>query len=286
MEKSIYDCAVVGTGIAGVSAALTLHARNKHFIWFGSKLLSEKIAKAERIFNYPGCSAVSGAELQSALVAQIRDACISVTEGRVTGIYPAGEKFSVLAETEAFEAKTVILATGMASGKPVAGERELLGRGVSYCATCDGALYRGKKIAVVCENKFFEPEVEFLASIASRVYLFAPYQTGIRASNVEVFNTLPTKVVGEQRVQSVQYAGGELAIDGLFVLKSSLAPDILVQGIAVESGHISVNRACETSVKGLFAAGDCTGRPYQYAKAAGEGNVAAHSAIEYLNKLK
>ena len=108
-----------------------------------------------------------------------------------------------------------------------------------------------------------------------------------KSQNEEASTEMPEKIEGGFKVNSLTLKGGKtLAIDGIFLLKDSVSPSALVGGLQAENGHIVVNRACETNLGGLFAAGDCTGRPYQYAKAVGEGNVAAHSASEYITERK
>ena len=281
----MYDCAIIGSGAAGISAALTLKSLGRNFIWFGRKNLSAKIRKAEKIRNYPGLSAVSGLEMQSAFLRQINDMGVGITEKTVTGVYATDDGFTILCNDETFEARAVILATGVEAVKPISGENEFLGRGVSYCAVCDGFLYRGKKIAAVCTSKESEHEIEYLASLAEKVYVFATYKSvEIKAGNIEIFTAIPTEICGNERAEKLIYTGGEVMVDGVFMLRESIAPSALVHGLEVIDGHVVCDRACATNIKGCFAAGDCTGRPYQYAKAAGEGNVAAHSVNAYLTK--
>lgn len=284
----MYDCAVIGTGAAGVSAALTLKALNKNFIWFGSLQLSVKIGSAEKIRNYPGLPFVSGSEMTSCFLRQIGEMGIDITPKRVTGVFPAGESYGVLCDGDIVEAKTVIIATGVEAVKPVKGEIDFLGKGVSYCATCDGFLYKNKTIAVVCTTKQLEHEIEYLASLAEKVYVFAVYKNAqFAAENIVLCDGMPSAIEGDGRVEKIVLSDGkQLAADGVFMLKSAILPSALLKGLEVEDGHIKVNRACETNLKGCFAAGDCTGRPYQYAKAVGEGNVAAHSVNAYLASLK
>ncbi len=281
----MYDTAIIGTGPAGISAALTLAALNKEIIWFGTALLSEKIRKAERIRNYPGLAAVTGGEMAAAFSSQIREMGISITEKTVTGVYHMGESYSILCDQEVFEAKTVILATGVEPVKPILGELEFLGRGVSYCATCDGFLYRGKRIAVVCTNKEFEHEIEFLADIAGEVTLIPLYRNPeVERENVRLIKTMPRAVEGQRKVGHLVLPEETLEVDGVFFLKSAISPAALVSGLETREGHVVTERDCATNLPGLFAAGDCTGRPYQYAKAVGEGNIAAHSAVGFLSR--
>lgn len=284
LEKTTrFDCAIIGTGPAGLSAALTLKALNKSFLWFGSAQLSQKIRKAEKISNYPGLSNVSGAEMAANFARQVQDMGIEVTEKTVTGVYSMGQYYGILCNQEMFEATTVILATGVESVKTIPGELELLGAGVSYCATCDGMLYRGKKIAVICTSAEYEHEVSYLAGLAEKVYFTPLYRDAAPVGgNIEFICQMPRAVLGTGRVEALEFDDRVLPLDGVFFLKSAVSPSALVMGLETENGHVVVDRSGATNLPGCFAAGDCTGRPYQYVKAAGEGNVAAHSVVQYL----
>ena len=285
------DCIIVGSGVAGISAALTLQANGKEFLLFGAKILSEKIEKAEKIHNYPGLSDISGKEFVAVLQKQLAEAKIEVKAEKVAGVYALKDKFAVLTQDgKQYEGRAVILATGVESIRQIDGEEEFVGRGVSYCATCDGFLYKGKTIAVLCTTKRMEHEIGYLADFAEKVYLIPMYKNvEIERDNVIVIRKMPKKIEGEKRVNRLIFptplAGDlprEIEIDGFFALRESVSPAVLVGGLAMENGHVAVDRNMATNLSGCFAAGDCTGRPYQYAKAVGEGNVAAHSVSEYL----
>lgn len=285
------DCIIVGSGPAGISAALTLQANGKSFMIFGSPDLSEKISKAELIHNYPGLSNVTGEGFATALKMQLTEANIEVKNEKVAGVYALKEKFSILTqENNAYESKTVILACGVESIKPIDGEETFLGRGVSYCATCDGFLYKGKTIAVVCTTKRLEHEICYLADLAEKVYLIALYKdVAPMPNNVMVLKKMPKQITGARRVEKLVFAAppaenlpAELPVDGVFALRECIAPTVLVGGLEAENGHVKIDKNTATNLKGCFAAGDCTGRPYQYAKAVGEGNVAAHAVVEFL----
>ncbi len=282
----MYDVAIIGSGPAGISAALTLKQLNRDFIWFGSRDLSNKILKAEKINNYPGLSMISGKDMHQAFLNQIDAMDIKIEEKTVTGVYDLSSHYGILCNQEMYEAKTIILATGVETLKPIKGELEYLGQGVSYCATCDGMLYKGKKIAVVSTLKEFEHEIEFLASLANEV-LFIPLYKGdeVNLHNVEKIQKMPLEIAENDNKKLLRFKDFEIEVDGIFMLKASISPSALVPGILVNDGHIVVDRECRTNLKGCFACGDCTGRPYQYAKAVGEGNVCAHSVVQYLNKL-
>lgn len=283
----LYDIAIIGGGPAGVSAAINAKLLNKEYIWLSASAVSKKVKSAELIKNYPGLPDVTGAELGWTLLNHAQSMGIEMYEEVVTGVYETGGKFTLLAGNKDFEAKTVILCLGVQTQKPVDGEENFLGRGVSYCATCDGFMYKDKTIAVYCADKHFEGEVEFLCSVAKKVYVMPMYRDcGIKADNAEIVLKQPLKISGGMRAEAVEFKDGKIAVDGVFVLRNSIAPQTLVHGLKCDGGHIMVDRAMRTNINGIFAAGDCTGRPYQYAKAVGEGNVAAHSAVEYLSNLK
>lgn len=281
----LYDAAIVGTGPAGVSAALNLKIHEKNFVWIGSRNLSDKITKAECISNYPGFINVSGEELNKAFRAQVDAMGIEIIERIVNSIMPLGDHYALMAGSDFYEAKTVILTTGIANTGTLPGESDFVGKGVSYCATCDGTLYRGKTIAVICNNVRFEHEVEYLANLAAKVYYFPMYKDiAVNADNIEIMTEKAAEVLGEKRVSAVKLRNGEaIAVDGVFCLRDSVSLSTLLPKLAAENNHIAVDRTMATNIAGVYAAGDCTGRPYQYTKAVGEGNIAAHSVIEYLS---
>lgn len=283
MNNDRVDIAIIGNGPAGVSAAINAKIRNKTFILFGSKNGSVSVGKSASIKNYPGFLDISGADFNKKLDEQLKNLGIETVNERITGIYDMGDYFALLADKKQFQANAVILTTGAEVVKALPGEREFLGRGVSYCATCDGNLYKGKDIAVVCDSVEDEHEVVYLSEIAKNVYYFPMFRSTLKADNITVLKDRPVSIEGQQSVEKLVLKNGDkVNVDGVFFLKQSVSADVLLNGIEMEDGHIMVDRSMATSVKGCFAAGDCTGKPYQIAKAVGEGNVACHSAIEFL----
>lgn len=280
----MYDTIIIGTGPAGFSAAMNLKIYNKSFLWFGSRAMSDKVSKAEKIRNYPGLPEITGQDLQQHFLHHMDTMDIEISEKMVTMIMKNGDSYMVLADNELYEAQTVLFATGVMTAKTLEGEEEFLGKGISYCATCDGALYKGKEIAVICNDARFEHEVEYLSELAAHITYFPQYRDcGFHAANVTISGERPVSVEGENRAERlVLKSGQEIPVDGIFIIRNAIAPDTLLKELKTEGGHIVVNRNMETNLEGCFAAGDCTGRPYQYTKAVGEGNVAAHSIIKYL----
>ena len=283
MER--YDIAIIGTGPAGVSAALTAKNRNKSILLLGSRQMSEKVAKAHEIRNYPGLPFVKGEDLAAAFRNQLEQMEIPMTEQRIGAVYAMGDYFALQAGEEMLEARTVILATGVVMAKTLPGEEEYLGRGVSYCATCDAPLYRGRTAAVIGYSPREEAEATFLTGVCSKVMYFPMYkdETDLPES-VEVIRETPEEILKRETGLAVKTATGEYAADGVFVLREAVAPSQLVPGLETDGAHVKVNRRMETNLPGLFACGDLTGTPYQYVKAAGEGNVAAISAAAYIDK--
>lgn len=281
------DIAIIGSGPAGVSAAITAKLRGKSLLLFGSKDLSDKIGKAHTIQNYPGLPGVTGEGLRTALQNHLAAMDIPVTEARVNAVYAMGDYFAVQTAETTYEAATVILATGVVQGKPLPGEEEFLGRGVSYCATCDAPLYRGKAVAVVGTSPAAEPEAAYMAEVAASVLYLPLYEgTPDLPATVQVIREKPTAVTGETTVTALRTDGGEYPVDGVFLLRDAMAPSQLVPGLEANGGHVAVNARMQTNLPGCFACGDAVGLPYQYIKAAGEGNVAALSAVEYLAAQK
>ncbi|MCH5148183.1 MAG: NAD(P)/FAD-dependent oxidoreductase [Clostridiales bacterium] len=282
----MYDIAIIGSGPAGISAAINAKILDQNFIWFASLNVSKKVGQAALVKNYLGLPDISGEQLSKAFLDHAESLGIKPVDKVVNGVYSGGNCFTLLCGTEDFTAKTVILCLGVDTAE-IEGEEGLVGRGISYCATCDGFMYRGKNIAILCTDKRFEHEIEFLCSVANKAYVLPLYKGHeIKSDNAEILVKSPIRLEGEKRLEKIVFKDGYLEVDGLFILRSSVSPSILLHGLEIKEGHIVVDRAMRTNINGVFAAGDCTGRPYQYMKAAGEGNVALHSAVEYLAQLK
>ena len=283
------DLIIIGSGPAGLSAALTAKKRNLSFVWFGNKNLSQKVLSASRITNYPGLIDISGEEMVDVFKKQIEHEKLEIIDKKVNNIARVSDKYMVSAGSDVYEGKTIILAIGVDNKKSIEGEEGFVGKGVSYCATCDGMFYRGKDIAVLCTNKEYEEEVEFLAGLVNKLYLFVTYDTDIKLENADVIKEKPAKIMGDTKVFGISYNESDgveksIDIDGIFILRDVIKPNTLLKSLAMDGNNIAVNRKQETNLPGVFAAGDCTGRPYQYTKAVGEGNVCIQSVVEYLAK--
>ena len=261
-----YDLLVVGGGPAGLTAAIHARARDKSVLVISNKPTASPLCKAPPMANYPGLPGVTGLELVERLLAQARDMGAEFKTGRALSVMPMGSSVMVSVENDAVEGRAVILALGVSRAAPLRGEAELLGRGVSYCATCDGMFYRNKSVVCAGDAPNVAEEVEVLRSIGCQV-------TEARLPGMEI--------LGTDRVSGVRTAAGEeIPCDGVFLLRSSIAPARLAPGLELEDGYIKADGRMSTGLPGVFAAGDCTGQPLQLAKAVGQGQAAAHFAIE------
>ena len=284
-ENTNYDIAIIGCGPAGLSAALNAKIRRKNFIIFGGEFCTPKLHSSPQVDNYLGFPKIKGEDLRQNFLQHVKEMEISITSTRVNAVYPQTEGFEIVAGEQNYTAKSVIIATGVTVTKLIPGEKEYLGRGVGYCATCDGPLYSGKTVALIGYIKEAEKEVNYLAEICQKVFYLPLFeeQAGSFKSNVEIVKDQPVQINGQQTVTELQTEGGKLAVNGVFIYRQTILPDQLVPGLEIEGSAIQVNRGLETSIKGIYAAGDCTGNPYQLAKAVGEGAVAALNAVEYID---
>jgi thioredoxin reductase (NADPH) len=281
-----YDIAIVGSGPAGLSAALNAKIRKKKFMIFGNKDFSSKLTNAHEINNYLGFYRKSGKELQEEFNNHLKEMDITITEEKINNIYAMGEYFALMVNEKMYEATSIILATGVQFGKLFDGEERLLGKGVGYCATCDAPLYKDKVVTIISYNKHEEKEANFIASIASKVYYVPMYKETVDVdSSIEVVGDIPVSIEGENKVSKLKLKNSEINTDGIFILRDSISPGQLVPGLKIVDNHIEVDRLMNTSIKGCFAAGDVVGKPYQYIKAAGEGNIAALSAVNYVDSI-
>ncbi|WP_404988334.1 NAD(P)/FAD-dependent oxidoreductase [Clostridium culturomicium] len=282
-----YDIAIVGSGPAGLSAALNAKIRKKSFIIFGNDDLSGKLVKAHEINNYLGFYGMSGKAIKEEFEKHIKAMDIRITNERVNNIYAMGSYYALMVNDKMYEATSVILATGIQYGKLFPGEERLLGKGVGYCATCDAPLYKDKVVTIIADSKNEEEEANFISTIASKVYYIPTYKDEVEVdSAIEVVKDTPVEIVGEDKVEKLVLKNREIETDGLFILRDSISPGQLVPGLKIQDNHVEVDRSMKTNLKGCFAAGDIVGKPYQYIKSAGEGNIAALSAVSYVDALK
>ena len=251
------------------------------------------LARAESIENFYGRAPMSRPELHEAGVAQALSLGVELVEGEVVSIGYDGESFTVkTAQGGELAARAVVLATGITRRAPkLAGLAELEGRGVSYCAVCDGFFYRGKRVCVLGSGDYAAHEAAELLPLAATVTILTNGETpDFDAPEGVLTDERPLAALeGEGRLERVRFEdGGELEADGLFIALGTAGSAALARtlGAVVEGDNISVDADMATTLPGLFAAGDCTGGLLQVAKAASDGAIAGTAAVRYLRAVK
>lgn len=248
-----YDIAIIGSGPAGISAALNIKIRNKKFILFGSSNLSSKLERAPKVNNYLGFYNVSGEELKKRFHEHMKQMDIQITEERIDSIYSMGECFLLAVNDKYYEAKTIILATGIDFNKEIEGEEEFLGHGVGYCATCDAPLYKGRTVSIISYHKDGEKDANYVQEIAEKVYYIPMYKGKYKLKEgIEVVIDRPTKIEGTEVVKKLTMQNRVIFTDGVFLLRESLSPKQLVPGLEIENNHIIANRKMETNIPGVL----------------------------------
>ena len=277
------DILVLGGGPAGLSAAIAARSRGKTALVLTNPPQDSPLARAERIDNYAGLPGLTGSGLLRAMEEHAAAMGAQLVQGRANALMAWNGVFSVTAGAQVLEGSALVLAPGVVRAAKLPGEEALLGRGVSYCATCDGMLYRGRRVMVVGRTKDAPEEAAFLSRIGCQVTYVAQEEPQGLPPEIPVLRGRRLELRGESAVTALVVDGEEHPCDGVFILRQAVAPTDLLPGLAAEDGAIRVDRRMATSLEGVFAAGDCTGRPYQVAKAVGEGLVAGESAAEYLD---
>lgn len=280
------DITIIGKGPAGWSCAMTARMRGLSATVVAPLNDTGLLRAAERIDNYPGLPRVSGNDMLDCFREQALALGAKELVGLVRQITPRPEGFMLLVENDVIESKTVVLAMGAARPVLLPGEEELVGRGVSYCATCDGMFYKGKRVAVLSTSSQGVEETDFLVKLADMLdyYSLKPHNTDRLSKSANVIREKPLRLArGESGIELVTDAQAHI-YDGVFIFRAAMPLNMLIAELKTEGSYIPVDRDMKTNVAGVFAAGDCTGKPLQVAKAVGEGNIAAISAAEYIAK--
>ena len=278
-----YDIIVLGSGPAGLSAAVTARGRNKSVLVIGNRWQDSPLARAERVDNYLGMPGMTGMEMLEAFQRHAQEMGVEMVTGKVLSIME-WEGFTLTVGSQLYQGSALISAPGVVRQAKFPGEETYLGRGVSYCATCDGMLYRNKPVAVVGRSKDAPHEAAYLKSIGCQVVYVAPKRPDQLEEDIPFIQAAKLAVKGEQTVTALEADGADIPVNGVFILREAVAPGDLLPGLTLEKGAIQVDRSMATSVPGVFAAGDATGAPLQVSKAVGEGLIAALSACEYLDR--
>lgn len=277
------DIAIVGGGPAGISAAVNARRRNKSVLVISKENYSSKLVQAHLIENYPGISKISGRELAVKFKEHAESLGTGFIKDEIQSIYPEDNQYNLIGRENMIQAKTVILAVGVALGAEIAGEATWVGKGVSYCATCDGMFFKNKVVAMIGYIPEAEHELQFLADICAKVYYLPQYKgVGELDARVIMVNDKPVAIRGDDKVETLELSHGELQLDGIFIERSAVPATQLLADLRTDQGLIVCDASQATNLPGVFAAGDCTGKPWQISRAVGQGQLAALSAVNYL----
>ena len=305
----MYDVVIVGAGIAGLTAAIYATRAGKSVLVLEGKIYGGQIINTFQIENWPGDYGVSGVDLMQKIYKQATELGAEVEYEEVVAIEKTETEFLVKTEDEEYAAGVVILAVGSEDKKlGLDSEEKFAGRGVSYCATCDGAFYKDKKVAVIGGGNTALYDALYLADIASKVYLvhrrneFRGDEVLVeklkRKENVEfVLGYVPEQILGDGKVTGVKLVPSgkvdsatserTLDVDGIFVaIGKKPATEKYAELVKLdENGYIVASEDCRTSCDGVYVAGDCRTKDIrQLVTAAADGAVAADAAVNYLSK--
>lgn len=300
------DIIIVGAGTAGLSSAIYAVRSGKTALVFEGKNYGGQIINTPEIENYPGIKNISGFEFATNLYEQAKSLGAKIQFEKVTNIVDNGNTKTVITTEKSYECKAVIVATG-AINRPLGleNESELIGMGISYCATCDGAFFRGKNVAVVGGGNTALEDASFLSNYCENVYLihrrfeFRGEETLVKSlqekANVHfVLNSKVIELKAKFNLSSIMILNvetqkqEELFVEGLFVAIGQMPENGNFSKLINldDNGYIVANETCKTNVKGVFTAGDCrTKKVRQLATAAADGAIAGIMACEYLQNL-
>ena len=297
----IYDVVIVGAGPAGITAGIYAKRARLETVVIEKLGVGGQIVLSDSVENYPGFPEISGYDLMQKFEEQARAFDLEIEDGEVIAIRDEGEYKKVLTDDHDYKTRSVIIASGAKSSRlGVKGEEEFIGRGVSFCATCDGFFFRDKDILVVGGGNSAITEALFLSKIVNKVYV-AHRRSELRAAKILqerafadpkiefVWNSVVEEITGKDAVEGVVLRDvvteerSRLAVSGVFMYVGLVPNTEFIDAEKDEAGFILTDERLATSIPGVFAAGDCRATQLrQVATAVGDGAVAAVSAERYL----
>lgn len=286
----MYDVIIIGAGPAGITAGLyTKRANLKTLILYKDKSSLEKTDKIENFYGFE--EPIDGKELYNKGIKQAQNLGIKLEKEEVTNIeIDTLNTFKVSTDKNIYLAKSIILATGNKRNLPnIEGVEKFEGKGVSYCAICDGFFYKNKNVAVIGAGNYAISETNNLLNIVNKITILTngKKEPEFRADNVEINNKEIQGVYGENKINKVKFTDCSfLSIDGIFIAEGVAGSNEFAKklGIITKNNKIVVDENKQTNVKGIFACGDCIEGIMQISKAVYDGTIAGLSTIEYIKK--
>lgn len=281
-----YEVAVIGGGPAGVSAAITAASKGRRVVLFEAHGFSPRLRSVDHITDYMGIPDISGTQLMDIFVAHLRKLPVEIVEAKVISLREIPEGFVLGTPYGKYTTDTVVIATGISRSTLYTGEREFLGKGVSYCAHVDGAQYKGMPVAAIATVPDAVEEVECLSDYCSQIYFFPRYENyqPINRKNVIVVMDNPAEITGTDKVTGIRTDKEYFSVKAAFVFRATDPLNSFLPGLEIRGRSIYVDDQAQTNIEGVFAGGDCTGQPWQINRAAGQGQKAALSALRYLGR--
>jgi len=299
MKKT--DIVIIGSGMAGLSAAIYLKRANANFIVLEGNMAGGMLNQLKSVENYPAMPNTTGADILIALMDQLRFNNISITCGNVQTILKEADGFEVVTDVESYEAKAVIVATGVAlASNSIPGEEKFAGQGVSYCATCDGNFFKGADIAVVGNNNICLEEAIYLANLVNKIYFVCPddslqgdtklIEKIKEYKNIEFIYSSQVEEIGgdDFGVTNIKVNDNVIDVAGVFPYVGKKSTSQILNNLKPDKQGIflKVDEEMKTNIPGLYAAGDIVSKKLkQLVTAAGDGAAAATSADNYCKLL-
>lgn len=286
----MYDVIIIGAGPAGISASLYVKRANLNVaVLYKNESSLEKTTKIENYYGFQ--EGIDGTKLYQEGIKQAQNIGVEVKKEEVTKIKMLPKSFMIYTNKEQYETKTVIFATGTKKNKPrIKGIEKFEGKGVSYCAICDGFFYRNRSVAVLGNGSYAISETNDLINIANDITILTNGEVApeFRADNVKIDTKEISEIRGEDKVEEIVFQDGTiLKTEGLFVAQGVASSSDFAKklGLLTKKDNIIVNENMETNIKGIYACGDCTGGLLQISKAVYEGTQAGLKAIQYVRGL-
>lgn len=285
----MYDIIIVGAGPAGISAGLYARRANKNVLIIYSG--ESNLEKAEKIDNYYGfVNGISGKDLYENGIRQAENLGVEVKKEEVLNIEMTLDGFAVKTIDNVYESSVCIIATGNKKLRPnIKGIIELEGKGVSYCAICDGFFYRNKNVVVIGNGKYAVSEAKDLENIVQNVKILTDGKEMEADTTFDVDTRKISQIIGEDRVEAIKFEDGDtIDVNGVFIALGEAGGSDFAKklGVILDKDSIKVDENMATNVKGLYSCGNSTGGLLQVSKAVYEGAVAGLSAVKYLNERK